>query len=243
MSLISWKFATELDEKEMRDAYLSAQTRTHLSYQIRTIRSQRGWSQEEFAEKMNTSQSAVSRMEDRQYGKQNLQTLIEVASTFDCGLLVQFVPYDEFIRKTSDLSQEALEIGSFNSASLLPLTEELPTVDVEPDFSTAWQNRIGYTEIAKIPLGPITGELVNNLAPQSLLTLATPMKWNLFRMVAGPIYLESIQPNTVSTTSVSEVETENELLRAENARLKAENERLSCARAAIFVVNQQAPSF
>lgn len=115
MSLITTKFAAELNEKEMRDAYLSAQTRTHVSYQIRAIRSQRGWSQEELAEKLSTSQSAVSRMEDRQYGKQNLQTLIQIANTFNCGLLVQFVPYDEFIRETNDLSREKLEVSGFRT--------------------------------------------------------------------------------------------------------------------------------
>jgi transcriptional regulator with XRE-family HTH domain len=124
MSLISTTFAAELSDKEMRDAYLSAQTRTHLSYQIRTIRCQRGWSQEEFAEKLHTSQSAVSRMEDREYGKQNLQTLVEVANAFDCGLVVQFVPYDDFIRKTDNLSREALEVPEFNETTLLPLSED-----------------------------------------------------------------------------------------------------------------------
>jgi transcriptional regulator with XRE-family HTH domain len=124
MSLISKRFADELNEKEMRDAYLAAQTRTHLAYQIRAIRCQRDWSQGEFANILRTSQSAVSRMEDRQYGKLNLQTLFEIAAAFDCGLVVQFVPYTDFLVKTRDLSPDHLAVNSFTRASLDILTGE-----------------------------------------------------------------------------------------------------------------------
>jgi transcriptional regulator with XRE-family HTH domain len=124
MSLISKKFATEMNEKEMRDAYLSAQTRTYVAYQIRTIRAQRGWSQEQFAEKLHTSQSAVSRMEDRQYGKQNLHTLLEVAASFNCGLVVRFVRYADFVKDTSNLSPDHLRVAEFDFDSLIPLVED-----------------------------------------------------------------------------------------------------------------------
>ena len=124
MSLITKKFATELNEKEMRDAYLSAQTRTYVAYQIRTIRAQRGWSQEQLAEKLHTSQSAVSRMEDRQYGKQNLHTLLELAGAFNCGLVVRFVRYADFIKDTDNLSPDNLWVPEFSPDSLIPLAKD-----------------------------------------------------------------------------------------------------------------------
>jgi transcriptional regulator with XRE-family HTH domain len=108
----------------MRDAYLSAQTRTYVAYQIRTIRAQRGWSQEQLADKLHTSQSAVSRMEDRQYGKQNLHTLLELAAAFDCGLIVRFVRYADFVKDTSNLSPDNLRVAEFGPDSLMPLVEE-----------------------------------------------------------------------------------------------------------------------
>jgi transcriptional regulator with XRE-family HTH domain len=119
MSLISKSFADELTEKEMRDAYLGAQTRTKIVEQIRTIRSQRGWSQGEFAKQLGKPQSNVSqRLENRQYGGFTLSTLLEIASAFDVGLIVEFVPYSEFLRRTDDLSQKALGVVAFNRASL-----------------------------------------------------------------------------------------------------------------------------
>ena len=124
MSLITKRMARELNEKEMRDAYLGAQTRTHLAYQIRAIRTDRGWSQGELGQILHKPQSAVSRMEDREYGKFSLQTLFELASAFDCGLVVQFVPYAQFIQQTSDLSPANLSVPAFTPQSLTPLYED-----------------------------------------------------------------------------------------------------------------------
>jgi transcriptional regulator with XRE-family HTH domain len=118
MTVISKRFADELSEKEMRDAYLSAQTRTKLTNQIRAIRSQRGWSQGEFAKRLDKPQSNVSRLENREYGSFTLNTLFELASAFDVGLVVEFVQYDDFLRRTHDLSPSHLQVQSFSRASL-----------------------------------------------------------------------------------------------------------------------------
>ena len=139
MSLISKKFADELNDKDMRDAYLAAQTRTYLAYQIRAIRMQREWSQQDLGRILNKPQSAVSRMEDRAYGKFNIQTLQELAAAFDCGLVVQFVPYADFLKTTSDLSHERLEVPKFAAQSLEPLyrNQETESVDLFASFLAA----------------------------------------------------------------------------------------------------------
>jgi len=121
MSVISRRFADELAEKKMRDAYLSAQTRTKLTNQIHAIRSQRGWSQGEFAKILGKPQSNVSRLENREYGSFTLKTLFELASAFDVGLVVEFVQYDDFLRRTHDLSPSHLQVQNFSKASLEPL--------------------------------------------------------------------------------------------------------------------------
>jgi transcriptional regulator with XRE-family HTH domain len=129
MSVISKRFADELAEKNMREAYLSAQTRTKLTNQIRAIRNQRGWSQGEFAKKLGKPQSNVSRIENREYGSFTLSTLFTLANTFDCGLIVEFVPYDDFLRRTHDLSLSHLEVPYFSSATLEPLCRDNATAN------------------------------------------------------------------------------------------------------------------
>jgi transcriptional regulator with XRE-family HTH domain len=125
MSVISKRFADELTEKKMRDAYLSAQTRTKLTNQIRTIRSQRGWSQGQFAKILEKPQSNVSRLENREYGSFTLSTLFDLASAFDIGLVVEFVPYDDFLRRTHDLTLSHLRVRSFSRSDLEPLCRDV----------------------------------------------------------------------------------------------------------------------
>jgi transcriptional regulator with XRE-family HTH domain len=124
VSVISSRFAAELNEKRMRVAYLSAQTRTKLSNQIRTLRTDRGWSQGDFARILNKPQSNVSRLENRQYGKFNLTTLFELASAFDVGLVVKFVAYEDFLRDTENLGEDALKVRSFNKNALNEICED-----------------------------------------------------------------------------------------------------------------------
>jgi transcriptional regulator with XRE-family HTH domain len=125
MTVISERFARELSgEKEMRDAYLAAQTRTRLALQIRTLRNQRNWSQETFGKVLDKPQSTVCRLEDRQYGKFTLQTLFELAAAFDVGVIVEFVPYAEFLGRMEDLSPYVLGAEPFTPDSLRPLWQK-----------------------------------------------------------------------------------------------------------------------
>ena len=123
MSVISKRFADELAEKEMRSAYLSAQTRTKLVNQIRILRNQRGWSQGDFAKILGKPQSNVSRLENREYGNFSLNTLFELANAFDCGLIVEFTAYEEFLLRTYNLAQSHLVVPSFSRAALDPLCQ------------------------------------------------------------------------------------------------------------------------
>ena len=122
MGLISSYFADELTEKEMRDAFLDAQTRTKLASQIRAIRTQRELSQGDLGKLLGKPQSNVSRLENCIVGRYTLSTLFELASVFDVGLVVEFVPYEDFLWRTGDLSPKALEVRAFSRDALTPLT-------------------------------------------------------------------------------------------------------------------------
>ena len=128
MPVISRKFADELTEKEMRDAYLDAQTRTKLALQIRTLRTQREWSQAQVGELMGKPQSNVARLEDREIARYTLSTLLELAAAYDVGLVVEFVSYEEFLRRTNDLRPAKLQVRSFNRTALDPLCQEITAV-------------------------------------------------------------------------------------------------------------------
>ncbi len=124
MSVISKKFADELNEKEMRDAYLEEKTRAKLAQQIRSLRLQRNWPQSKLGSLMHKPQSNIARLEDRDIARYTLSSLFELASAFDVALVVEFVAYDEFLKRTQNLSPEHLQVQSFSRQALDPLCSD-----------------------------------------------------------------------------------------------------------------------
>lgn len=130
MSVISKRFADELDDREMRSSYVHAQTCTRLANQIRTLRVQREWTQEQLGQEMGgRPQGNVARLEDRAQLNPRLSTLAELAAAFDVGLIIKFVPYRDFLIDTRDLTPENLQVESFQRSALDLLTIEPQRVD------------------------------------------------------------------------------------------------------------------
>jgi transcriptional regulator with XRE-family HTH domain len=146
VNFISKQFADELTEKAMRHAYLDAQTRTKLAQQIRALRIQRGWSQAQLGRLLGKPQSNVHRLEDRDVARYTLTTLLELAAAYDCGILVEFVSYEDFLRRTSDLSPRRLQIPSFTATALKPLWRDVPAM------TAPLQTQFGIISGASAPL-------------------------------------------------------------------------------------------
>lgn len=119
---LSNRLFEKLRSKSYREAYVAEHVRTGIAYQIRALRIQRGWSQKRLAEEMGKPQSVVSRLEDPDYGKVSVQTVLDGAAAFDVALLVQYVSFPEFLRRTRDVSPEVLQAESFNEQQLRPIT-------------------------------------------------------------------------------------------------------------------------
>jgi transcriptional regulator with XRE-family HTH domain len=125
---LSKRLFEKLKSKSYRDAYVAEHVRTGIAYQIRALRAQRGWSQKRLAEEMGKPQSVVSRLEDPDYGKVSIQTVLDGAAAFDVALLVQYISFPEFLRRTRDVSPEALRVDSFDEQRLLPTTPNVVTI-------------------------------------------------------------------------------------------------------------------
>lgn len=114
-----------------RDAYLQAEVTTALAHQIRAIRIQRGWSQAELARRMGTKQHVVSRLENPDYGRYTLQTLMMLSRAFDTGLQVRFVSFVTMLKDTlrpkhqerlvPSFEEEAPHVAFYSSKTSAPL--------------------------------------------------------------------------------------------------------------------------
>src|ERR1035437_1427998 len=69
-----------------------------IAYQIRALRDRQNLSQEELAELVGMNQNAISRLESPQRGRPTITTLKRLATAFDVGLVVQFVPFSKLAK-------------------------------------------------------------------------------------------------------------------------------------------------
>lgn len=121
--------AAELGDKEVRHSYVSTLTRQFLARQIRAFRNARP--QKEFGEVIGQKQSAVSRLEDPNYGRETLQTLFEIGERLDVAVFVRFVDFTSFVRLTEDMSDTAARPQPYDQKSM----DEFVTRSTTPDQS------------------------------------------------------------------------------------------------------------
>ena len=104
----------KLADKTYRDAFISDGIDVGLPMQLRSMREGRGWNQSYVAEQTHTKQPRFSLMERPGYGNFTLKTLKKLASLFEVGLIVSFVPFSEMIEFTEAFSPKRLAIPEFS---------------------------------------------------------------------------------------------------------------------------------
>src|SRR6266403_3167206 len=123
-ALSTWsdKLVPKLANQEYRHAYMAEGVKTWIARQVRALREQRDWSQGDLARESGKKQSAISRIEDPDYGQLTLQTLFDLAKTYDLPLLVQFVEWQDWLYRLEDVSTEALRKDAFDGEQLAALS-------------------------------------------------------------------------------------------------------------------------
>jgi transcriptional regulator with XRE-family HTH domain len=98
--------AGSLDDAEFRASYMAHHLRAFIADQIRGLRGD--MSQKEFGQLIGKPQSVVSRLENEEYGRVSLQTLIEIAIKMNIAFVGRFVDFPTFLRITADFSANAV---------------------------------------------------------------------------------------------------------------------------------------
>jgi len=130
----SSKLFTELKDKQYRDAFVSSAITMGLPYQIRALRAQRHWKQEDLTERSGMKQSRISAIETPGKVSFTLETLRRLASAFDVALLVKFVPFSELVKWEESFEPDAFFVP--------PFEEDAGFIDRKgPAGEEAWQSR------------------------------------------------------------------------------------------------------
>jgi transcriptional regulator with XRE-family HTH domain len=106
---IDLNLLARLKDKKYRDLFVASQINRIIPFQIRALRAARdNMTQEELAERAETTQSVISRIQNKGAASLNIKSLLKLASAFDVALVVRFEPIDRFIDWVDDLSPEVM---------------------------------------------------------------------------------------------------------------------------------------
>lgn len=103
-----------LTNQEYRKELAIEHVNTTLAIQIRKMRENHQWKQEQLADRLGKHQETISQWENSDYGRYSIMTLKELAATFDVALLVKFIPFSELVKDMADLSETRLSPPSFS---------------------------------------------------------------------------------------------------------------------------------
>lgn len=107
------QIVASLGDKEYRDEFVESTVAAVVAFQVRAIREMRGWTQQELGDVCGTSQEWISTIENPQYGRHSMQTLLALAHAFDCWIDVRFRPFSDMAFWLSNRQPNDLMVAKF----------------------------------------------------------------------------------------------------------------------------------
>jgi transcriptional regulator with XRE-family HTH domain len=133
-----------MDNKEYRDAYVASQINIGIPFQIRALRTSRGWNQETLAQRTGMTQPRISEIEKPGARRLNIETLLRVAAALDVALQVRFVSFGELIDWSESFDPENFELDTFNEE-----IDRLSTAEFQASYASSTgstSNRFANTQ-------------------------------------------------------------------------------------------------
>ncbi len=109
---------SRFNKKAFRDGFVASELSSNVAAQIATLREDRGWTQAELAERAGMAQPRISKLEDPSYETMSVTTLKKLASAFDVGLAIRFVPFSDNVAWSIDTGPAHLSVPSFAEDAL-----------------------------------------------------------------------------------------------------------------------------
>lgn len=112
MSDLEKKLISEFEDKEYAHAYMDSHLIDRISTQIYQLRLQRGWTQQQLAEKSGIAQERISLLESGDFTSITMKTLRKLAEAFDVAISIKFESFADAIMDFVGMSIEKLQVKS-----------------------------------------------------------------------------------------------------------------------------------
>ena len=101
-------------DSEYRHEFVGERVRSSVALQIRALRQARNMTQKALGDAIGMAQAWVSKLENPDYGKMTVATLLRLARAFDTDLEVKFRPFSTTIRDLPRQGPEYFDVPSFD---------------------------------------------------------------------------------------------------------------------------------
>ena len=160
------------DQKEYRCAYGEESTDISIGTQIKVLREQREWRQQDLAREAGIQQPMVSRYENVNYSNWSITTLKKLARAYDVWLDVRFRSFGDLVNETNRFSRESLQVTQFSQD---PFFRVKRTVCRPKIRATVWVQNPAQV----IPFEPLQAIKVRNLVRPAEPVPQLRFQWDL----------------------------------------------------------------
>jgi transcriptional regulator with XRE-family HTH domain len=101
-------------DPEYRHAFVNERLRASVALQIRALRQARVMTQKELGDAIGMAQTWVSKLENPDYGKMTVATLLRLAEAFDTDLEIKFRPFSKALDSLPIQGREYFVVPSFD---------------------------------------------------------------------------------------------------------------------------------
>lgn len=100
-------------DSDYRHVFVSERVRSSVALQIRALRQRRSMTQKDLGETLQMAQTWVSKLENPEYGKMTVATLLRLAEAFDTDLEIKFRPFSKMLDILPAQGPEYFNVPSF----------------------------------------------------------------------------------------------------------------------------------
>jgi putative transcriptional regulator len=102
------------ENKEFRDSFAMEFVKNSIPSQLRDLRDQRGWTQDELGKATKKPRNVITRLENPNNNIPNIYTMLEMAWGVDAALLVKIIPFSELLKEYENSDPERFFIHGIN---------------------------------------------------------------------------------------------------------------------------------